>query len=82
MEGSAFLEAKRQEGITSEELEAVQESRLLNVWLLPSFGAQTSSQDAETDTDPEGYVFVPDGSGALLDLKQSPRVEALYEQMV
>lgn len=84
LEGSAFLDAKRAEGASEEELSSVQTGLLLNLWLLPSFGAQACLQDAQADTAsvPEGYAFVPDGSGALITFDQSPAIESAYSKMV
>ena len=54
-----FIAAKRQEGWTDEDVDAMLPSHLISLWLLPGFGAQNSQAN--------GYIFVPDGSGALVD---------------
>ncbi len=54
-----FIAAKRQEGWTDEDVDAMLPSYLISLWLLPGFGAQNSQAN--------GYIFVPDGSGALVD---------------
>ena len=57
----AFLEAKRKEGWTKEDEEYMFPSHLVSLWLNPGLGAQNTAQN--------GYVFIPDGSGALVDFK-------------
>lgn len=43
---------------------------LRNISLLPFFGA--------ADMDSEGYIFVPDGSGALIHFNQQPKTKPIY----
>lgn len=54
-----FIKVKREEGWTDEDVDAMLPSHLVALWLMPGFGAQNSRQS--------GYIFVPDGSGALVD---------------
>lgn len=47
------------ETASKEQLEQMQDSFITSVWLLPSFGAGNKEEN--------GFVFVPDGSGAYMD---------------
>ncbi len=50
-------------------------SYLMSVWLTPGFGAQNPEQ--------QGYVFIPDGSGALVDFESGfAAPNTLYEKPV
>lgn len=57
----AYIQQKLKEGWTQEDTELIMPSYLMSVWLTPGLGAQNSQQT--------GYVFVPDGSGALVDFE-------------
>lgn len=71
----AFLEAKRKEGWTKEDEEYMFPSHLVSLWLNPGLGAQNTAQN--------GYVFIPDGSGALVDFKPGASApDALYRKTV
>ncbi len=60
LEGDAFKE-KVKKYATEEQLDKIQESYITSVWVLPSFGTGTEKDN--------GFVFVPDGSGAYMDFK-------------
>ncbi len=60
LEGDAFKK-KVENYATKEQLEIIQESYITSVWVLPSFGAGKEDND--------GFVFVPDGSGAYMNFE-------------
>lgn len=69
----AFIEQKLKEGWPEEYAEMLLPSYLMSVWVNPGFGAQNTEQT--------GYVFVPDGSGALVDFKPGfSAPNTLYEK--
>ncbi len=55
-------------------LESVEGYKLLSVDVLPNFSAAQAQQ--------EGFLLVPDGSGALISWKDNPGVNADYSQYV
>lgn len=60
--------------IVTEEIDEGKDSYLIGVDLLPVFGAG--------DWDDEGYAFVPDGSGALIDFSYHKDMQVPYEKAV
>lgn len=60
--------------IILDELDEGKDSFLLGIDLLPVFGAG--------DTDDEGYAFVPDGSGAIVDFGYHKDMQVPYERAV
>ena len=73
--GDVFKEAKMAEGATEDDLATMIDSHLTSVWVMPGFGAQNILKD--------GYIFVPDGSGAIVDFKPSYSApNGLYEKTV
>ncbi len=59
-EGDAFKK-KVKNYATKEQLDVIQESYITSVWVLPAF---TSGKEGDN-----GFVFVPDGSGAYMNFK-------------
>ena len=65
LEGDAFKK-KVKDYATTEQLEVIQPSYITSIRVLPAFGAGTENEN--------GYVFVPDGSGAYMDFKPTTHV--------
>ncbi len=71
----AFVEQKLKEGWPAEYAEMLLPSYLMSVWVNPGLGAQNTEQT--------GYVFIPDGSGALVDFKAGfSAPDTLYQKPV
>lgn len=60
--------------ILYDEIEEYGAARITNIDLFPSFGAGKVGED--------GYLFLPSGSGALVDYADSESSSASYRQMV
>jgi len=60
--------------ILYDDIEEYGESRITNIDLLPFFGAGHAEDD--------GYLFIPDGSGALIRFSDNSRNAASYRQRV
>ncbi len=62
VEGTKYVENKVKSGEWDQETaDYFAPNYLMSVWLSPGFGAQNTSKN--------GYVFIPDGCGALVDFK-------------
>lgn len=60
--------------IKTSEIKETGDNKLLTVSILPYFGAGAVSED--------GYVFIPDGSGALISLDKTKAYTKTYEKSV
>ncbi len=60
--------------INSSEIKETGDNRLLTVTVLPYFGAGSVSED--------GYLLIPDGSGAIISLESPDSYNKIYEKAV
>lgn len=60
--------------VLTDEIEEREDCEVLSIELLPYFGASGAAD--------EGYLFIPDGTGALIHLNNGRTTTASYEEMV
>lgn len=74
LEYVAYKNYKIQHGAVQDSLKNIKECVLVNINLLPMFGAGKAKDD--------GYLFIPDGSGALINLNNQISYQGDYEKTV
>ncbi len=74
LEYAEYKKYKMSKGASRESLDNIKECILVNINLLPAFGAGISTD--------KGYLFVPDGSGALINFNNKITLQGDYEKMV
>lgn len=74
LQGKPYTDYKIKQGVSPEALNEIVQGILVNVTILPAFGAQNTAAN--------GYLFVPDGSGALIGFDPIDTADNYYSEMV
>lgn len=69
-----YIKDMKSKGYDADQLNQIKNSTLLNIWLLPSFGACSAQKT--------GYLFIPDGSGALAYFNNGIKMQTTYNKLV